>query len=163
MRISGCLPGLAACVCFGALSLVSIAPQNAFAAAEKIFDPSRDSAADLAAAETVAQQQNKHILLDVGGDWCSWCHLLEHFLHEHEKLNAELGQHYVVVHVNWSPDAPNSTFLHQYPAIAGYPHFFVLDSKGKLLRSQSTDVFEEGQNYNEERLAEFLKKWGAAP
>lgn len=150
---------LAGCLCLSAVGLVSMMPRGTVAAAEKIYDPARDSAADLAAAETTAQQENKHILLDVGGNWCSWCHLLEHFLHEHEKLNAELEQHYVLVHVNWSPDAPNAAFLRQYPAISGYPHLFVLDGKGKLLQSQSTDVFEDGHSYDEGRLAAFLKKW----
>jgi len=36
--------------------------------------------------------------------------------------------------------------LSQYPNIPGYPWLFVLDSDGKLLKSENTDELENGAN-----------------
>ena len=45
------------------------------------------------------------------------------------------------------------------PVIKGYPHLFVLDENGKLLRSQDTSVLEQGSSYDLDKMFEFLKKW----
>lgn len=39
------------------------------------FDPARDPAKDVAAAATTAQ--GKRVIVDVGGQWCAWCHILD--------------------------------------------------------------------------------------
>ena len=123
------------------------------------FDPSRDPASDVQTAIVTATKEKKRILLDVGGEWCSWCHRLDKFLHEQEDLHTFLSEHYVVVKVNYSKDNKNEKFLSQYPAIDGYPHFFVLESDGKFLLSQSTGDFESGKGYDHDRMLKFLKKW----
>jgi hypothetical protein len=43
--------------------------------------------------------------------------------------------------------------------VPGYPHFFVLESDGKLLHSQGTSELEEGQSYNLKRMTDFIEKW----
>jgi thiol:disulfide interchange protein len=144
----------------GALLLATAA--SCFAA-EKIFDPAADSAKDLAAAETQARQQHKRILLDVGGNWCSWCHLLEHTLHENAALKSALETNYIVVHVNWSQDRPNEAFLSRYPKVDGYPYLFVLAPDGKLIHAQPTDALEQdhklNSGYNQTAVLDFLTKW----
>src|SRR5690242_20082954 len=44
------------------------------------FDPSRDAAADVARAVSIAHAQGKRVIVDVGGEWCSWCHVLDRFI-----------------------------------------------------------------------------------
>src|SRR5260370_802820 len=122
-------------------TLLLFAAASSFAA-EKIFDPTRDSAKDLAAAEVAANAQHKNILLDVGGNWCPWCILLDRTLHKDAKLNDALESNFVVVHVNWSIDSQNKAFLANYPKVSGYPFFFVLSSNGKLVHAQPTDPLE---------------------
>jgi thioredoxin-related protein len=132
-------------------------------AADKIFDPTRDSAKDLAAAETQAAAQHKHILLDVGGNWCPWCLLLDRTLHQDAKLKSALEDNYVVVHVNWSIDSQNKDFLANYPKVSGYPYFFILSADGKFLHAQPTDPLEFdhrlNSGYNQPAVLEFLTKW----
>lgn len=132
-------------------------------AAEKIFDPTRDSAKDLAAAEVQAAAQHKNILLDVGGNWCPWCILLDRTLHQDPQLNEALESNFVVVHVNWSEDNQNQAFLSHYPQVDGYPFFFVLSPKGKLLHAQPTDPLETdhkiGNGYNKQAILEFFTRW----
>lgn len=132
-------------------------------AAENIFDPTRDPAKDLAAAETQAKAEHKNILLDVGGNWCPWCHLLDKTLHENADLKSALETRFVVVHVNWSRENENAAFLSKFPKVDGYPFLFVLSPEGKLLHAQPTDPLETdhklGGGYNLEAVREFLKKW----
>lgn len=44
------------------------------------FDPARDAAAAVAAATATAKAQRKRVMVDVGGEWCSWCHILDRFV-----------------------------------------------------------------------------------
>jgi thioredoxin-related protein len=97
--------------------------------------------------------------MDVGGEWCGWCHRMDRFITEHEELRALLEKNYVLVKVNFSEENKNEQFLKQYPAIDGYPHIFVFDASGKLLISKSTGDLEEGKSYNLGRFVEFLKQY----
>jgi thiol:disulfide interchange protein len=123
------------------------------------FDPTRDPAKDLAAAIKKAQKENKRILLDVGGEWCGWCKLLDNYFIEKKEIGALLNKNYVLVKVNYSEENKNEAFLGAFPKITGYPHFFVLEKDGKFLHSQDTALLEEGQGYSDEKMTAFLKKW----
>ena len=125
------------------------------------FDPKRDPAKDLDAGVVQARQTHKKILLDVGGEWCIWCHRLDDFIAGEQTLHQYMAEHYVVIKVNFSEENPNKTFLSRFPAIDGYPHLFVLDQDGKLLHSQSTGAFESGKGYSAAAIEEFLRKWAA--
>jgi thioredoxin-related protein len=123
------------------------------------FNSDRDPAADLKDAVTEAQKSDKNIILDVGGDWCVWCHRIDAFIESHEDINNFLRKNYVVMKVNYSPENKNESFLSNYPKIPGYPHFFVLNKDGKLLHSQDTGKLEEGKDYNLKKFMSFLEVW----
>ncbi len=123
------------------------------------FDPTRDSQKDLEAAKVVAAKETKNILLDVGGEWCSWCHKLDAFFEQNKDVSGFLYDNYVVVKVNYSKENKNEVFLAKYPTINGYPHLFVLDSNGKLLHSQDTGLLESGDHHDHDKVFTFLKKW----
>ena len=56
------------------------------------YDPSRDAAKDIDAAVVEAQKTGRHILLVVGGDWCSWCHTLDNYFKSNPELtDYEIG------------------------------------------------------------------------
>jgi thiol:disulfide interchange protein len=125
-----------------------------------IFDPTRDAVEDIKQAVAEAAKSGKRVLVDVGGNWCIWCHEMERFLEAHEDLHSLRDRNYITVRVNWSPDNKNEAVLSKYPKIPGYPHLFVLDSAGALLHSQDTSVLEDGQkSYNLQKFKAFLKKW----
>ena len=127
------------------------------------FDPARDPVADLATAKVEAQRGGKRIVLDVGGEWCSWCHLLDAFIEGDAEIRSFRDANYVWMKVNYSEDNENAAFLSQFPQIKGYPHLFVLDAQGTLLHSQFTGELEadKGQpkGYNHERFFAFMKEW----
>ena len=126
---------------------------------EMKYNPKADPRADLQAALTRASKEGNNVLMDVGGEWCSWCHRMDKFLTENAVLLDLLQKNYVVVKVNFSDENKNETFLAGYPKVEGYPHLFVLDATGKLLESKNTGDLEEGKGYNLDRYREFLAKF----
>ncbi len=134
----------------------SIGPKSA--GTGSTYDVTRDPAKDLAAAIALATKTNKKILLEVGGDWCVYCNIMDQTFQSHPHLEQFRDENYITVKVNYSKENPNEAFLSKFPKIPEYPHFFVLDSKGVLLRSQATHRFEHGRKYNASKIDAFLKK-----
>jgi thioredoxin-related protein len=123
------------------------------------FDPKRDAERDIQNAVALAEKTGKRILLDVGGEWCSWCHKLDKFFEDNKDVAGFLRKKYVVVKVNFSPENKNEKVLSKYPQISGYPHLFVLEKNGKLLHSQDTGLLESGDHHDRDKVFAFLKKW----
>lgn len=126
------------------------------------YDPKRDADHDIREAVVEAKRANKRVLLEVGGDWCIWCHHMDDFFIAHPDLTALRDKNFVTVKINFSEENPNKEVLARYAPIPGYPHLFVLDSEGKLVHSQDTSMLEEGRSYNLERFTTFLAYWAWA-
>ncbi|HBL26441.1 MAG TPA: thiol-disulfide isomerase [Acidobacteria bacterium] len=123
------------------------------------YDETRDPAADLKAAVVQAQQENKRILLEVGGEWCIYCRVLNKLIHDDERLTQRLHDGFVVIKVNFSEKEENEDFLSHYPKIPSYPHLFLLESDGALLLSKNPDDFMDGDEYVPELILAFLETW----
>lgn len=123
------------------------------------YDTASDPSEDLQAAVSVAQKAGKNILLDIGGEWCIWCHRLDSLFRDNKDLAEYLKANYVPLKVNFSKANKNEKFLSQFPEIPGYPHLFVLDSNGKLIHSQDTRQLEEGKKHSREKVFVFLRTW----
>jgi thiol:disulfide interchange protein len=123
------------------------------------YDKSRDANADLKTAITAATVLDRRILIEVGGDWCVWCHILDRFIAGSPEVTEAFTKSFVVVKVNYSFDSPNTAFLKKYPKPAGYPHLFVLESDGTFLKSQNTSPLEKGDSYNREKVLAFARSW----
>jgi thiol:disulfide interchange protein len=67
------------------------APQNGLA---DDYDPRRDPGKDLAAAREEAKRSGKNIFVEVGGEWCLWCHTLARFFHEHPGVETLQELHF---------------------------------------------------------------------
>ncbi len=123
------------------------------------FDPKRDAAKDLALAVSLAKAQGKRVMVDVGGEWCSWCHLLDNFVTTDPEVKALLDKSFVWVKVNYSPENKNTELLSQWPTIKGYPFLFVLDKQGALVTAQGTGELEAGKGYDKNKVLAFLNKY----
>ena len=141
-----------------ALLTQTAAAQSAYTPVTK-YDPKRDAARDIDDAVAEAKRSNRRILLEVGGEWCSWCHILDEYFDKHPDLTALRDKHFVTVKINFSDENPNKEVLGRYGPINGYPHIFVLDSDGKFLHSQGTGVLESGNSYDLEKMNGFLTQW----
>ena len=125
------------------------------------FDPARDAAGDVAKAVALAKAQDKRVIVDVGGEWCSWCHLLDNFIASNDDVKSLVDSRYVWVKVNYSKENKNEAFLSRWPKVAGYPHLFVLDADGKLLHSQDTGELEGGRSYDKAKFVAFVQRWAS--
>jgi hypothetical protein len=123
------------------------------------FDPKRDPEQDLKDAIVEAKHTKRRILLEVGGDWSLWSHIMDNAFESHADLRDFRAHNYVTVKVYYGRENSNEKFLRQFPRIPDYPHFFVLDSSGKFFHSQSTHKFENGRVHNVRKIDAFLKKW----
>lgn len=134
------------------------APKKDTVRVEK-FDPKRDADKDLQSAIALAGKTNRRILLDVGGEWCIWCHRLDSLFVASKDLSTYLHDNFVVLKINYSKENKNEKFLSKYPQIEGFPHLFVLDGDGTFLHSQDTGALESGKHHDRDKVFTFLKKW----
>ncbi len=123
------------------------------------FDPSRDAAADVAYATSLAKEQGKRVIVDVGGEWCVWCHIMDRFIAANPDVRALIDAQYVWVKVNFSKENENPALLGRWPKVEGYPHLFVLDANGNVLHSQDTGKLEAGKSYDKRKFLDMLRKW----
>jgi thiol:disulfide interchange protein len=127
----------------------------------ELFDPLRNSAADLQSTITRAQAENKRIILDIGGEWCVWCRIMDNYLILNPDVAQLRDENFLWLKINMSEENENKEFLAKYPEIKGFPHLFVLEKDGTLLHSQETSELEEGKSYNKQKFTDFLTKWSA--
>jgi thiol:disulfide interchange protein len=123
------------------------------------YDPARDPFSDGRAALRLATDTQRMVLIEVGGNWCSWCHVLDRFLHEHPSLRDRLHATFVLLKVNVDEHNDNAGFLAVFPRALGYPHMYVTDSDGSILFSQDTAEFLQAGRYSESRFQTFLDRW----
>jgi thiol:disulfide interchange protein len=135
-------------------------PELPNAALVDVYDPARNPAEDLKQAILIAQSQKKRIMLELGGDWCIWCKFMDEFYQTHSDILQFRADNDILVKVNVSEENMNEEFLSQFPAAAGYPHIYILDSDGRFLHSQDTAELEDGRDsYVPEVFMAFLQEW----
>jgi len=127
----------------------------------RIYDPQRDPISDGHKALQIALKNNRKVLIEVGGNWCAWCHKLDKFIHSHPQLKKDFFNTFVLLKVNVSEENDNKAFLKVFPPVYGYPHMFVTDHNGKILESKDTADFLENKQYSVVRFYEFINKWKA--
>jgi len=136
------------------------------AAKEKphIYNPQANAAQDIKNAAALAAKQHKHVLLQIGGNWCIWCVRFHDLVQSDTMLTRLVNENYVVVHVNYSPENKNEKVLASlgYPQRFGFPVFVVLDANGNRLHTQNSAYLEEGKGHSPKKVAEFLQQWGPA-
>jgi thiol-disulfide isomerase/thioredoxin len=140
-------------------------------AKKPVYDEKADAKAAVKAALAAAKRENRRVLIQWGGNWCSWCVLLHDRFREDRDLARKLRYEYDVVYVDVGKGDKNLDLAAKYGADFkdhGVPYLTVLDAGGKVLANQPTDPFEtkseEGQKgHDSKKLLEFLTKHQAKP
>lgn len=169
-RDEGRLPGGAGCAAdrsrrgFVAGALALLLPLPAAGAREQNplpwrFEPARDAEADVATALRMARATRRRVLVEVGGEWCKWCHIMDRFFAANPEIKKIRDANFIWLKVNFSKENKNEALLARWPKVAGYPHLFVLDASGRVLRSQDTAELEAGQDYDPVAFRAFLVEW----
>jgi thioredoxin-related protein len=124
------------------------------------FDPTADPFAQVNQAKTDALASHRKILVVAGGAWCHWCRALDNFIRENGDISSRFHNAFVIVKVYSGDEKDNQLFFKTLPEAPGVPHFWVLNEKGELLKSQGTDAFETGKDrYSKDKLVQFANEW----
>ena len=125
----------------------------------KIYDDTRDPAVDARAAIKLAGETNRHVLIEIGGNWCTWCHKMDAFFEENPDVYQALHETFVLLKVNVSDSNENEKFMSAMPPVLGYPHMYVSTGKGKLVLSKDTADFLNSGSYSREQFMAFFNEW----
>lgn len=149
-------------VAFALICFTSQAQQTDTAKKATLYHPEADAEKDIVAAVKKAKQENKFVLLQGGGNWCSWCIEFARFCKADPKIDSILNSSFVWYHLNWSKENENKkTFAkYGYPQRFGYPVFIILDGNGNRVNTQNSEYLEDGKkSYNRQKVIEFLENW----
>jgi thiol:disulfide interchange protein len=137
---------------------------------KEIYNVSADAREQIAAAVSKAKAEDKRVLLQWGGNWCGWCHLLHNTFENDEAVAKNLANEYVVVLVDAGGQTKkNLDLAAEYKAELnkhGYPYLTVLDADGKVVANQETASLEtpkpaEGEytpGHDAKKVLNFLTK-----
>ena len=106
----------------------------------KLYHPEADARGEIKAAVEMAGKEGKHVMLMIGGNWCSWCLRFNDKLTTNDTLKTAFEKSYVMYHVNYSKENFNEEVLASlgYPQRFGFPVFVILDGKGNRIHTQSS-------------------------
>ncbi len=105
-----------------------------------IYNPEANAEQQIKTAVAEAAKENKHVLVQIGGNWCIWCVRFHNLENSNDTLKQLVNDNYVVVYLNYSKENKNEKMLAKlgYPQRFGFPVFVVLDKKGNRIHTQKT-------------------------
>lgn len=127
----------------------------------KLYDTSLDGMKQINKAISEAKSQGKHVFIQYGGNWCSWCIRFDAFCKSDTAIMKVLNSNYVPIKLNYSPENKNEE-ANKYlgnPIRFGFPVFIIIDGNGKVLHIQDSALLEEGQGYNHKKVIGFFMNW----
>lgn len=130
-----------------------------------VYDEKAVGSEQIAAALARAKRENRRVLVQWGGNWCSWCVLLSEFEKSNGKVSKELLYEYDVVKIDigtWDkPKHEDLAAKYGAEIKKGVPYLTVLDADGKVVLNQETGPLETGDNakpaYDAAKVLDFLK------
>jgi len=133
-----------------------------FAQEKKLYDPNANAAAEIEAAIRKAAAENKFVLIQAGGNWCSWCIEFARFCKADPQIDSLINNSFVWYHLTYSKENQNNVLFarYGYPQRFGFPVFILLNGKGERLNTQASYYLENGKkSYDKEKVLDFLQQW----
>jgi thioredoxin-related protein len=125
----------------------------------KVYDEQSDPFQDANAAIKLAKETQRNVLIEIGGNWCSWCKKMDAFLTKNPEVYQKLHNEFVLLKVSVSDSNENEEFMKSLPPVLGYPHMYVSTSSGKMILSKDTAELLDGEQYSKKQWLAFLNKW----
>lgn len=145
-------------LCIIGLSSLCVSAQIA-----KVYNEKRDPIAQIDSALNVAKETKRHVICQVGGNWCRWCLMFADFITKDNELSQFIKENYVYEHINYTrlqdPGSKRVAERLKNPGRFGFPVFVVLDSQGNILHYQDSSFLEQGEGYDKDKVLRFLKNW----
>lgn len=126
-----------------------------------LYNPDANARKDLDMAINTARDEHKHVLIQVGGNWCPWCIRLHSMFESETRIDSILKSDYVFILINYSKENKNETVMADlgYPQRFGFPVLLILDQEGHRLHTQNTAYLEKDKGYDTDKLISFLLEW----
>jgi thiol-disulfide isomerase/thioredoxin len=106
-----------------------------------IYDEKADGREQVKGAVARAKKDNKHVLIQWGGNWCGWCVALHAMFEKDPEIRKVLSYEYELVLIDTNErNQPLAKELGA--ALAGVPYLTVLDGNGKAIAQQETGALE---------------------
>lgn len=128
----------------------------------KLYNPAANAEKAIDSAVKLAHAQGKYVLLQGGGNWCSWCIEFARFCKADPKIDSIMNASFVWYHLNFSKENENKKVFakYGYPQRFGFPVFMILDGKGTRLNTQNSEYLEDGKrSYDRAKVIAFLSMW----
>jgi thioredoxin-related protein len=127
----------------------------------RLYDPGQNAFDQIREAVKLANAENKHVFIQIGGNWCSWCYLFHDFIKNHNEISSFVDNNYVSIKINYSKENKNLEVLSDlgYPQRFGFPVFVILNRNGQVIHIQDSALLEEGRGYNNDKVLTFFKNW----
>lgn len=127
----------------------------------KLYKPEENAEKALEEVVEKAKDENKHVFVQIGGNWCVWCARFEDFVKSDPSIDSLVKENYLVYHLNHSKENKNTELLERFkfPQRFGFPVFLILNGKGELLHTQNSAYLEAGKGYDREKVMGFFKDW----
>lgn len=126
-----------------------------------LYNPEADASAQIDSVVMLANHTGKHVLLQIGGNWCSWCIKFHQFCQNDLRLDSIIQANFVILKVNYSKENTNDAILRElgFPQRFGFPVFVVLDGKGQRLHTQDSGYLEAEGSYDPKKVELFFRNW----
>ena len=126
-----------------------------------IYNPDLDVSIQLDSAIAKAMVENKNVLIQIGGNWCSWCLKFHKFVIEDEELSGLLDSNYVYILMNIDRKHKQHEMMGRlrFPNRFGFPVFVILNNEGEYLHTQNSALLEKGKSYDRKKVKNFLMNW----
>ena len=128
---------------------------------KKLYDTKVDPVQQFETAIKEAEKTNKHVMLQIGGNWCSWCIRFHNFYENDAELDSLLKSNYVIINVNYDPKKEQELFTQLgFPQRFGFPVIVITDAEGNRIHTQNSWYLEDGKDsYDKEKYKSFLRNW----
>jgi len=128
---------------------------------KKLYDPSLDGMKQIKEAIGKASKEGKNVLIQNGGNWCSWCIKFHAFCKGDSAISAIINANYIPVKLNYDQTNKNdeaNVFLGN-PSRFGFPVFIIIDGKGNIIHIQDSSLLEEDRGYSKQKVTGFFSQW----
>ena len=142
---------------------------NAQTALKKVYDEDLNPMEQIDRALLKAQQEEKFLICQVGGNWCPWCLRFADVIEKDTAIARVIAENYVYIHVNYNPRKSEGEQKAQLtkqmlqrlnnPVRFGFPVFVVLNAQGKVIHTQDSSFLEEGKGYDQKKVLRFFMSW----
>ena len=129
---------------------------------KRVYNESVEPLQQIEAAVERARQGSKHVVCQVGGNWCIWCLRFADFIEKDTTIAQLVADNYEYIHVNYNPRQKVSPELMKRLDNCGrfgYPVLVVLDGEGRVIHIQDSGLLEEGKGYSKDKVERFFRLW----